>query len=102
MVLLVDQPLVTESHLQALIHTWRQTGSWAVSSRYHNGYGVPALFDQSAFEKLAMLKGDMGARQLLNAGDCKPLGIEPDFPLIDIDTQEQLQLAQKKLPGPGS
>lgn len=101
LVLLADQPLVTESHLKALVDCWAEAGQsnrpWSVATRYSSSpnrpsLGVPALFDRTAFVELAVLTGDRGARSLLNSSGHQIQSVEPDFALVDIDTPEQLEV----------
>jgi len=95
MILLADQPLVTESHLRALVENWYDESlnrSWAVATQYPSSLGVPALFDRKAFSDLGNLKGDQGARTLLNTKSEYIKRVQPDFSPIDIDTPDQLAL----------
>ena len=62
-----------------------------MATQYSSSLGVPALFDRMAFDDLIRLEGDQGARVLLNVGAQRIKGVEPDFPLVDIDTSEQLE-----------
>ena len=93
-ILLADQPLVSSSHLTALIDVWQNAKPWqrprAVATQYNASLGVPALFDRSAFDHLFELSGDQGARRFLNAKDKAIESVEPDFSTLDIDTPEQL------------
>ena len=101
LILLVDQPLVTESHLKNLVEVWckgsveQGSGPWAVATSYSSSTGVPALFDKSAFEDLCKLNGDEGARYLLNKRVDEIISLQPDFSLMDIDTPEQLEELKK-------
>jgi molybdenum cofactor cytidylyltransferase len=60
-----DQPAVTAAHLEALVATWRSTGSSIVASSYAGTRGVPALFAATHFPALRKLRGDRGAGPLL-------------------------------------
>lgn len=103
LILLADQPYTTETHLKMLVDTWQNNyqkanadnSIFALATCYQSFYGVPALFDKCAFNDLCQLEGDQGARILLNMEDKNIEGFEPDFPLIDIDTTEQLAALQK-------
>ncbi len=102
LVLLTDQPYVTTDLLQQLIGTRRQTGRGIVASRYDRPdsqpeegvnislLGVPALFDIRYRAEFMSLKGDTGARKLIQhyAADCAAV----PFPLaaIDLDTWENV------------
>lgn len=65
LVLLADQPLITSRHLKQLIDTWSGDAGEIVASAYAGTTGVPALFASGSFDKLCALKGDQGARSLL-------------------------------------
>lgn len=63
-----DQPFVTGAHLRNLVKTQRDCGKAIVSSHYGNTtWGVPALFHKSLFPHLLELRGDRGARSLIEA-----------------------------------
>jgi xanthine dehydrogenase accessory factor len=65
LVVLADQPAVSEAGLRALLETYRTSRVRAVASRYPEGAGVPAVFDRSLWEDLAGVEGDEGARRIL-------------------------------------
>jgi molybdenum cofactor cytidylyltransferase len=64
---LCDQPRLSAAHLDRLIAEFERTGL-PVASYYAHKSAVPALFPRSLFEALASLRGDSGARELLNDG----------------------------------
>lgn len=81
-----DQPAVTASHLHALcVDKARITGS-----RYARTIGVPAYFPKRSFAELAQLRGDSGARTLLQAAH----SIAAESLELDIDTQQDLDRAR--------
>ncbi len=83
-----DMPEVTPEHLQALR---RDPGSVA-ASEYGGRRGVPAYVPRSAFPALHDLRGDAGARELLQAARAVELhGAE-----IDVDTPEDLERVRAK------
>jgi molybdenum cofactor cytidylyltransferase len=59
-----DQPLLTASHLDALISIFEQERCLAASF-YAGRPAVPALFPASYFKQLSQLKGDVGAGEIL-------------------------------------
>ena len=61
-----DQPLLTTSHLDALISNLEQEGG-LVASYYDGRAGVPAAFPASSFKALSELSGDEGAAKILRA-----------------------------------
>jgi len=81
-----DMPSVTSAHLRALASTGEATGS-----SYAGRCGVPAYFPKSMFPQLCELKGDTGARQLLQSAR----SIELPGGALDVDTQEDVRIAQR-------
>ncbi len=82
-----DQPAITAEHLRRLMDA---AGVHATGSRYAGRIGVPAYFPADAFQALAGLKGDEGARSLLSQGPALDLpGGE-----LDVDTAADLAQAQ--------
>lgn len=95
MILLTDQPYVNPNLLQTLIDTYRQSGRGIVACRYPNGHlGVPALFNRKYQPDFMTLRGDVGARKLMqqNPNDC--IGV--DFPQADIDLDTPDDVARWK------
>ena len=89
-VTLVDQPAVTTEYLTNLIDLATKSES-IVATRYGERAGVPAVFPSEYFGRLAQLKGDKGASELLNAQDAPVRRIDPTFDVYDIDTLEDYQ-----------
>ncbi|HWZ52488.1 MAG TPA: nucleotidyltransferase family protein [Granulicella sp.] len=84
-VLACDQPAVTAEHLRELA----EGADEIVASAYAGRKGVPAYFPSSAFAELLKLRGDSGARELLQAARAVKLpGGE-----LDVDTVEDLERA---------
>lgn len=60
-----DLPLLSVSHLNALIETYR-SGNWnIVASRYNEVLGAPLIVSRALWPELLELRGDTGARKLL-------------------------------------
>ena len=90
-----DQPFVTAKLLTDLVDKHQLTGKPIIASRYNNNLGTPALFDKTIFTLLRLLKGDSGAKKMMQAN---PGWVESvDFPLgeIDIDTKGDYDLLIK-------
>ncbi len=95
LLLVCDQPFVTTSLLNQLLHQHRETGQAIVASGYENAAGtavrgVPVLFHRTLFPELLQLSGDRGAQVLLRA---HPEAVAVvDFPegRYDLDTPEEL------------
>jgi molybdenum cofactor cytidylyltransferase len=85
MILLCDQPKITEHSLRHLMKRCPQcAGRTIVASRYLERNAVPAIFPRSAFRALRRLQGDQGARALLNSR-------ESGFRVITVDLPEAAQ-----------
>ncbi|MES2464205.1 MAG: nucleotidyltransferase family protein [Armatimonadota bacterium] len=98
LVLLSDQPLVTASHLHAIIEASRVEQRLAVASEYAEGVlGPPCLFTRPLFAKLKALSGTQGARALLGTLPPDQLS-RVSFPdgLLDIDTMADWERLQKR------
>jgi molybdenum cofactor cytidylyltransferase len=87
---LVDQAAVTARDLQRLVSAWRRQPDYAVAARYGMTTGVPAVFPRSTFSDLAALRGDLGARSLLQRNPDRVVRVPMASAAIDIDTPEDL------------
>lgn len=82
-----DQPFVTKSLLNSLLHAQNKTGFPIVASSYEGNVGTPALFHKSLFPKLMDLKGDTGARKLMRQHESLVATVAFPKGIIDIDTK---------------
>jgi molybdenum cofactor cytidylyltransferase len=89
-VLLADQPKVNAEHVATLIERWSGDEREIVASAYANTSGVPALFARASFDKLCELKGDQGARKLLDDPEFAVHHVEFQGAATDIDTVADL------------
>jgi molybdenum cofactor cytidylyltransferase len=64
-VLVCDQPRLTQQHLFNLIHQYKKAKPGIVASSYSGTLGVPALFDKSVFNELLSIEDDQGAKKIL-------------------------------------
>jgi molybdenum cofactor cytidylyltransferase len=105
LLLLADQPLITEAHLRDLLACWKGGESEIVATSFAGTLGPPVLFPPGSFPTLTKLSGDRGARSLLHDTrfDVKTVAFEDAA--VDIDTQDQLETVRtmvgRRLPGPG-
>ncbi len=86
LLLLADQPAISEAHLAEIIAAFNPERP--VASAYGNTIGPPALFPSCAFDELKSLEGDSGAKLLLRELDAITLPFEDGS--IDIDSKEDL------------
>lgn len=89
LVVLPDQPFVSEKHLKTLINTWKERGAELVFSRYQGILGAPCVIDQTYFASVQHLKGDKGARALIR--DDTHLAEVELSEFVDIDTPEEVR-----------
>jgi molybdenum cofactor cytidylyltransferase len=82
-----DQPAVTREHLAELALGVDEV----VASAYAGRRGVPAYFPVSVFEDLLELRGDTGARELLQAARAVALK-DGEF---DVDTAEDVERVKR-------
>ena len=86
-----DQPYVSSSLLNDLIHTQKETGKPIISCNYGEAIGPPALFHKSLFNELMQLKGDAGARKIIQRYSDEVATIIFTKGKIDIDTNEDYE-----------
>ena len=92
-----DQPHVTVSLLHKMLDTHRRSLLPIVACSYGNTIGTPVLFHHSIFSELLQLRGDKGAKQIVNK-DKERVGLV-EFPLgsVDVDTeQDYVRLLQNE------
>ena len=90
LILLMDQPLVGIDALRRLVATWSARPKEIVAAQYAGHCGVPAIFPRWAFAELRQLRGDAGARALLQRHADRTVGVPLPEAAIDIDTPEDL------------
>jgi CTP:molybdopterin cytidylyltransferase MocA len=94
-VTLGDQPRIAPRAIARVITAAARTE--AARATYAGLPGHPVLLKKSLFGRIANLRGDVGARELLQAvavsdTECSDLG-----PMIDVDTREELEELQRSL-----
>lgn len=87
-IMVCDQPFVTEKIIDELIKKYLETNSLIVAAEYAETLGVPALFDRRLFDDLLNLNEKSGAKSLIKKLESQTASI--DFPQgkFDIDTPE--------------
>jgi molybdenum cofactor cytidylyltransferase len=89
-VLLADQPGITESHIRALVDAFRAGHRRIVRLRFTDGPG-PALLSREAWDQARMLTGDTGAREIIAARPewVEEVAVDGDVP-VDVDRPSDL------------
>jgi CTP:molybdopterin cytidylyltransferase MocA len=90
MLVLADQAAITAEDLQRLAGTWRRQPEYVAAALYAGIVGVPAIFPRSRFGELTDLRGDMGARRLLQRSPDRIVRVAMESAALDIDTPEDL------------
>jgi molybdenum cofactor cytidylyltransferase len=97
--MLCDQPFVTEDVILELVRAYREKKCSIVASRYAESYGVPALFDRMHFAELMALEGKAGAKRVIEIHLRNVHLLSFPEGKIDIDTPEDFARLQSKSPG---
>jgi molybdenum cofactor cytidylyltransferase len=88
-----DQPRLTAEHLRALITAFtHQSAAVIAASTYGGVRGVPAVFPRVTFAELHSLRGDKGARSVIESELCPVVAKEFPGGEVDIDSPEDLAL----------
>ena len=87
--LLVDQPKISTGLINEIIHTFETTQTRMVASEYGGAIGVPALFSRACFPMLLALRGDRGARQILESDAANVKRVAFPDGVFDIDKAEE-------------
>jgi molybdenum cofactor cytidylyltransferase len=98
LILLADQPKINAEHISALLHKIRSSKYLMVCTAYSSTYGVPAVFKKEYFHELLALKGEKGAKNLIEKGVLNHENtVLCEDGRIDIDTPEDyLKLRAEK------
>jgi molybdenum cofactor cytidylyltransferase len=97
LILPADLPLIKPATLLAVAQALQQSS--LVYPMYAGQRGHPVGFGRAYAEQLAILKGNKGAAQLINAGAATELVVSDEGCVTDIDTLQDLEMAQKLLAG---
>ncbi len=88
LITLCDQPLVTSEHLRALI----AAAAPLAATGYGGIAGVPAFFAAEFRGQLLALRGDTGARQIIEAHRSRAAVIPFEAARFDVDTSDAFSL----------
>jgi molybdenum cofactor cytidylyltransferase len=90
LVMLGDQVAVTADDLKRLVNAWKGHDTVIAASVYRGHVGVPAIFPQWCFSELRELRGDRGARTVLERHAHRLAHVQMPNAAIDLDTPEDL------------
>ena len=83
-----DQPFVSHSIFENLITEYHKTGKGIVASSYAETLGTPVLLDKKYFDELLHLKGQEGAKKIINRFLEDTASVSFEKGKIDIDTED--------------
>lgn len=83
-----DQPYVTSTIFSQLIKTYKKNTKGIIASSYADTLGTPVLFDKKYFKELFELKGQEGAKKVINRFLDDTISVPFEKGDIDIDTLE--------------
>lgn len=88
LIMLCDQPQVTSEHLRALVNAHAPIAA----SGYSGISGVPAFFAAKYRDELLALRGDAGARSIIDAHRHEVVTIPFEAAAFDVDTDAAISL----------
>jgi len=89
LIALGDQPRMPATVMPALLDAFRRSGKAIVAPVYQGVQGTPVLFSSEMFAELRALKGDAGARAVVNEDPERVATVAFDFAMPpDVDTPE--------------
>lgn len=91
MILLCDQPKITNELLGKLLALHRNKKSPISACRYGESFGVPAIFSKSFFKDLEQLQDDSGAKSIIGNNKSQTSFLNFSEGNIDIDKPEDLK-----------
>ena len=97
LILVCDQPYLTEAAIQDLVKLQAAKKTAITASFYANIAGTPALFHASIFPDLLALKGEQGARKIIQERDQELAKLQFEKGVLDIDTQDDYQQLLKEV-----
>ena len=90
LLLLADQPLITAEHLKTMVAAWQSSPDSICASAYADTTGPPVILPRRYFADLLQLRGDRGAKALIDKNRDHVITIRLEDAAIDIDRPEDL------------
>ena len=91
LLLMADQPLIEARHLHAIVEAWSRNPERIVASEFDGIDGPPVLFPASFFPELLALRGDSGARRVLQANPSRVIRVNCPAAETDVDIPADLE-----------
>lgn len=87
-----DMPFVSPGTVRALLAAFRGGAGEALAVAHEGQRGNPVLFDESRFDALGALEGDVGGRPvLLGSNDAALVAVDDPGVRTDVDTRDELE-----------
>jgi molybdenum cofactor cytidylyltransferase len=100
MILLADQPFVTRPLLRRMLKQFEAQGSRGIVAAAQGALVTPpVVFSRKYFHELARLRGDQGARPVIerHARDVSLVRVRSRQTLMDVDTRDDFDAARRLL-----
>lgn len=97
LILLGDQVAVTSDDLKRLAAAWNDQEGVIAAATYDQHVGVPAIFPRTLFPELAELRGDQGARRILERNSYRLIRVPMPNASVDLDTPEDLAAINQRV-----
>ena len=91
LLLLTDQPAVTAEDLRSLCAAWQAQPARPAAAAFSGTFGAPAIFPCSYFPELLALRGDRGARAVLQRHRDQLTAVPMESAALDIDRPDDLE-----------
>ena len=96
---LADKPFLLESTIEALVNALRNSPAEIIVPLYGGKRGNPILFRRSLYRQLGLLKGDVGAKVLVESKKyaITEVPVDDEGVIFDVDTLSDLRRARKRI-----
>ena len=91
LLMLCDQPLISDEHYMALVQCFNENPQKIIASSYKQVIGVPAIFPARFFASLQGLSGAIGARKIIQENPDSLTSIDCPQAAIDIDVEADVE-----------
>ena len=88
LLLLCDQARIEAGHLQLLLERWLEDKSRIVASEYADTIGAPVIIPREVFNDIMKLRGDKGAKSIIEKHPDKVTLVNIPEGEFDVDTQD--------------
>jgi molybdenum cofactor cytidylyltransferase len=100
MIVLADQPFITRQFLRGMLDAFEAHGSSGIVAAARGGViAPPAIFSRRYFAELSGLRGDQGAKSVIerHMDSVRLIRVRSSHRLRDVDTRQDLEAARRLL-----